>query len=143
MFDSMRRVYYWLHMAIEVYTPVRVCLKCVRSKPSEEGRRSLQLFLASDRLNFLAMDILELLPKKSNDNQFLLVMTDRYSKSWVAIPTCKTTAVHIVSTWTILYGISAYVLTESGTQPNNNFIESLAPFREQKSNDRALTPSEN
>lgn len=63
------------------------------------------------------MDILGLLPKMLNGNQFVLVMTDHYSR---AVPTCKTTALHIASIfmdlWILPYEIPAPMLTNNGIQ---------------------------
>lgn len=102
----MRRKYYFLPLASDVYTTVRDCSEGVWNKTSEKRRRPLHLFPASDSF---AIDTLGPLSKTSNGNQFELVKTDRHLKLSLAVPTSRVTAVHIVSMfvdhWIISYRI--------------------------------------
>lgn len=72
------------------------------------------------------MDILRPLPKTSNENQFVSVITDRYSKITRAVLTFRTTVERIASMvidhWIIPYGIFDYVLTENGTLFISKFV---------------------
>lgn len=78
-----------------MYTRLQGARKCVWSKHSKKHRRHLQLILVSEPVDLDAMYFLERLLKTSNQNQFLSVMTDRYSKLIRAAPTSKISAAHI------------------------------------------------
>lgn len=58
MYEIIGNRFYWPHIANKVYTIVKDCCKCARSKPSHRRRRPIQLFLASGPLKSGAVDIL-------------------------------------------------------------------------------------
>lgn len=80
MYDTMRREYYWLHMANDVYMTVRYLRECIWYKLSEKRWRPFQLFSGRGRLKLVAIDIFGPLPKKLKGSQYVLVMKYSYSK---------------------------------------------------------------
>jgi Integrase zinc binding domain len=59
MFRTMRRSFYWPHMAEDVYETFRTCDACARNRISERRHTNfLQLFPANGPLESVAMDIL-------------------------------------------------------------------------------------
>lgn len=84
-------------MANDVYRSVKNCLECVLRMLYQKCGRQLQLFTASSPLEFVVMDILGLLPKTSNCNKFVLVMTDRDSMLTRAEQKSKMTVAPIAS----------------------------------------------
>lgn len=78
------------------------------------------------------MDIQGPLPEMLTCNQFVLVMTNRYTKSSRAVPTSKTTPSPIVSlfrdSWLIPHVIPKYVLTDNKTQFISKFLKFLCAF---------------
>lgn len=78
------------------------------------------------------MDSMGLLPKISSCNQFVLLIINCYKLIMREVPTSKATASHIASLFmdslVTSYLFSRYVLTDTGTQFNSSFFESLCAF---------------
>jgi Integrase zinc binding domain len=71
MFRTIRRSFYWPHMAEDVYETVRKCDACARNGISERRHTNfLQLFPAKGPLESVAMDILGPLPRTSMETGF-------------------------------------------------------------------------
>lgn len=72
------------------------------------------------------MDIKGLLPKTHQANQYLCVMTDRYSKFTRAIPMSKLSCTHLANIfsdhWIIPLGIPSNFLTDDEPQAVNKFV---------------------
>lgn len=70
------------------------------------------------------MNILGSLPKTKTDNRIIVAITDRHFKFTMVIPTRKLTAIKLaqvlVEKWSVPYGISDHLLTES----RQNLLES-------------------
>lgn len=132
VYNSLRREYYWSHMAIEVYTNEKDCHECVCSKAASIRQRVPQLFLPSNPFKFVAMDTLGLLSKTLKGNQFVLVITDLYSKLTRAVLTCMTTVSHILSIFmnsrVTPYRFPIHEWTENGTQCISEFSKTLCAF---------------
>lgn len=66
------------------------------------------------------MDLLRPLPKTKINNDYIVVMTDCYSKSTKMTPTRATTATNVAqgfnNDWAIPYGIPEQLLTDNGPQ---------------------------
>lgn len=77
MLDTMRREYYWLDVGNEIFTTVQDCHQLVWKKPSEKHRHQNR-DISSKGLEFVAVDILGSVPKMSNKNEFVLVMSDYF-----------------------------------------------------------------
>lgn len=107
---TMRRSYYWPHMANDVYIYVKRYQTCRKHRKNPTNQRLMQLFLREGQLEFVSMDILGPLPNTKTGNKFIVVMTDHYSILTRAIPTKKTTATDVarvfVESWVRKYGIS-------------------------------------
>lgn len=129
MYDTMRRDYYWPHMANDVAEIINQCQSCARNRGHVKLQRQLQLFPASGPLEFVALDILGPLPKTKKENLYVVVMTDRYSKLTRDIPTSSitTTAVKYIFSehWINPHGIPAFVLTDNGTLLVSKFFATL------------------
>lgn len=92
----------------------------------------LKLFLGSSPLKFIAINILDSLSKTTKGNQFVLSMTNRYSKTPRAVQTSRTSVTYIVNMfyekWIAPYGICTYSLTNNGTQFVNTIFETICNF---------------
>lgn len=67
-------------MASDVYTAVGDCGESAVERAGLKKKRNLKLLPPSDPVEFLAMDILALLPKATTGNQVMDVITDWYTK---------------------------------------------------------------
>ncbi|CAN8061905.1 unnamed protein product [Agarophyton chilense] len=111
MYDTLKKRFYWPHMAHDVYNFVRQCESCVRFRGGiRKHRKYLKLFPATGPLEFVAIDLLGQLPKTKNGYQHILVITDGFSKLTRAIPfkeTKSTTlAIAFLNNWVYPYGAS-------------------------------------
>jgi transposase InsO family protein len=128
MFRTMRRSFYWPHMAEDVYETVRQCEACARNRISERRHTNfLKLFPAKGPLESVAMDILGPLPRTKDGNRFLLVIADRYTKVTRTVPLRNVTALSVarafVDQWVYVYGPPVSLLTDNGSQFTAKFFQ--------------------
>lgn len=124
--------FFWPHIANDIYHMVDQCSSCARIRNQCHHKHPLQLFPPSWPLDFVAMDILGPLPKTSEDKQYVLTITDRYSKPTHAIPSSQATSTLIVNIffdqWIISYGIRSFQLTDNDTKFVSKFFATLCSF---------------
>lgn len=89
MGSSMPGEYHWPHIANDVYMSVRYCWERVQNRFFHKRQSPLQLCLANGPLKFVTMDSLGLLSRMLDCSQFVLVITDWYSKLSRVLLTCK------------------------------------------------------
>ena len=96
MYYTLRKTYYWPHMAIDIAATVRDCRSCARNRIRlRRHLNRLQLFPATRPLESIAIDILGPLPKSKSGLRFLLVITDRFTKLSQVAPLRRITAYHV------------------------------------------------
>lgn len=129
MYHVFRRRYYWLYMASAVHEFVFKCDSCRRHRSTQKHQRKLQLFLPSELLEFVVIDILPPLTKTKQKNRFIIVMTDSCSKLTRAISIAMTTAPRVAM---VVFGnrIMPYVtpntiVTDNGLQFVSEFFVAL------------------
>lgn len=119
-------------MANDVYAAVAKCKICVGNENKHHRRCRMRQCSAIDPLEFVAMDVLEPLPKTTEGNQHVLLVTDLYYKFTRAMPTSGTTSAHLanlfVNRWVDPFGIPAYLLTDNKPQFEIKFFSSLRGY---------------
>ena len=81
MYQTLRRDFYWPSMTVDIHFKVDNCASCARNRIKEQRNvYPMKLFPAEKPLDFVAMDILGPLPRTKHGKQFILVVTDRFSK---------------------------------------------------------------
>ena len=132
MYDTMRRSLYWQHMANDINNTVERCPSCLKHRPHPVHQRHLKLFPAKGPLEYIAIDILGPLPRTKTGRQYVVVITDRYSKLTRAVPTAKITAPVVAAVvlehWVIPYGIPNHILSDNGSQFVSKFFSALCAF---------------
>ena len=82
MYETMRRLYYWPHMASDVQQTVADSQSCARVRGTQHRhQKKLTSFPAAGPLEFIAMDLYGPLPKKPTG-------TATYWSSRTALPSC-------------------------------------------------------
>lgn len=124
-------------MANEVYATVRNCESDTRMSSSQHKLQlQLELIPTTWPLDFVLMKILVPFPKTKDGNQYLLLITNRYTKLKRATPATKPTAPHVAAIflvhWTFPYGIPTYLLTYNGPQFVCKLFAALCSFFEAK-----------
>ena len=92
--DRLRQEAYWVCMAKDVEKYCCECTKCQKSKLSMPQRAPLTSLPIGRPWQMIAVDILEV-PLSANNNRYLLVVQDYYTKWADAIPLPDQTAVRI------------------------------------------------
>lgn len=80
-------------------------------------------------LKFVALNTLRPFLRTANVNEYVIVMTARYSKLRRAVLTGKTSSTHVASMlfdyWIVPYGMCVYVLTNNGVKFTRNLFATL------------------
>lgn len=97
MYDSLRLYHCWPKLAGDVYNTVRSCKDFLGMGTIFYHHRQLGIFTPSGSLEFVAFDTLGLLPCTKRSNQFMVTITDRYSKPTSAIQTTESTSTKVAS----------------------------------------------
>lgn len=129
MYNVMRWTFYWPPMANDVKATDCNCQSCARNRRKNQRQRKLCLLPLNGPLQFVAIDILGLLPKRKPGNHYVVVMTDRYSEPTKVTPTAKTTvttaATFLLKGWISSYKISASMLTHKGPLFASGFFKTI------------------
>lgn len=104
-----------------IYQTIWYCRSCAQTQGSLWKHNTfLKLFLASDALNFVAMDLLGLFLQSFSVNTPILVITERQYKLESTIFLPSTTSLKVAnafqSYWMCPYGIPDYFLLDHGPQ---------------------------
>lgn len=129
MYNTLRLEFYWPCMAANIKRTVSKCQSCACNNPIYLHKRKLHCFPVARPFYFIAMDILKPFSKMTQHNQYILVITDRYSKLTFARPTSKIASTHIESHffdhWLALYATPTYLLTNNSIQFSSKFFATL------------------
>ncbi|CAN8067637.1 unnamed protein product [Agarophyton chilense] len=130
MYNTLRRDFYWPQMANDVYQTARDCRSCAAMRRTQNrSQKRLKLFPAAKPLEFVAMDIVGPFPKSVTGHEYILVITDRFTKLCREVPLRPTTAPVVARTflenWAYPYGIPNYLLTDNGPQFVSKFFEEI------------------
>ena len=121
---------YWPAMSVDCYATVRKCPTCAKNRIKLRQRANpLQLFPPKGPLESVAIDIFGPLLRTSRGNEYLLMITDRYSKLSKAVP-MKTVSAAAVATaftdeWALTYGPPTDILADNGGAFNSKFFTSV------------------
>ena len=118
---TMRRQWYWPSMAADIRKVSHNCHACAQERIKLRAHQSpLKLFPATTPLEYIAIDILGPLKRASTGDQYLLIISDRFSKLTRAIPLRSITALSVakafVNNWVVPYGAPATLLSDNGSQ---------------------------
>ena len=94
--QKLRKVAYWVNMAKDVDQYCRNCLTCQQSKVSLPQRAPLQNVPIGQPWQMVAVDILQV-PLSTNNNRYLLVLQDYFTKWADAVPLPDQTASRITT----------------------------------------------
>lgn len=134
MSNSVRKELCWYDMVKDVPTTVRDCRYCAQNCTHSKLQRLLKPFFSKGALEYIAIDILNPLPKKKVGSQFVFAMTDRYIDLATAIPTTKssaTTVARICFEYCVAYYSALFKLvTSEGLLFMSKFFVAIRSNRE-------------
>ena len=130
MYNTLRQYAYWPSMAVDVYNVVRNCVQCAQQRIKLRKHSGfMKLFPAKRPGEHVAIDILGPLPKTGSGFQYILVITDRFSKMTKVFPLRGISAYQVAkafcSEWVYHYGQPAYLLSDRGTQFTSQFFKNV------------------
>lgn len=95
-------------------------------RKSLQSQETFTVIPKKESLEFFAMKNLGSLPKALQKNQYMLVLTERYSNLTRALPTSKSAASHIVDLFLdsciVSFRIAAYLLTDQTMHVDTTFF---------------------
>ena len=123
---ALQHFCYWFKMYSDVAFWIKSCEKCQRRKHAQpKPRAPMKIYVSGDRNEIIAMDVCGPLVKSKNGNQYVLVITDCFSKytEAYAMPNQQavTVAEILVKKWIHVYGEPQQVHSDQGT----NFMSEL------------------
>ena len=128
MYYTLRREYYWPHMASGAFSTVRNCASWAATCGMRvKNEKELKLFPAAGPLEFVPMDALGPLTKTAHENQHVLVNTDLFPKLTRRISLRTTTASVVANAfldnWIYVHGALHYVITDNSPQFAAKFFD--------------------
>lgn len=114
--------------------------------PKVRLQRKLELFPSGILLQFVPIDIVGVLPRIKSSNQFVLILTDQYSKLTRTIPTSNTTWTqvdnNVFDNCVILYSLSGITLSDNGQQFTGKcFNFQMVAIRSEAARGYSISPS--
>lgn len=91
MYDSLRHDYYWPSVASHACNTMKSCTDYSIIGTKCRHLRKRELYPRNESFEFVAISILEWLSRTGSGNQFVVIITDSYSKLTRPIPTTKIT----------------------------------------------------
>ena len=119
LYHAIRRHMYWPSLALDCYGTVRRCASCARNRIKlRKNTTELQLFPAQAPLESVCIDVLGELIKTSRGHEYLLVITDRFTKLTKTVPLKGISAAEVakafVTHWVFNFGPPIDLLADNG-----------------------------
>ncbi|CAB4041949.1 Retrovirus-related Pol poly from transposon [Paramuricea clavata] len=117
--ERLQRRYYWPGMAAEVQLWIAECEKCNRREtPVPSQKAPMQSIEIGQPMELWAMDVLGPLSMTARGNQYILVMSDHFTKWVEAVPMpnqrAETVAKAFVNEVVTRHGVPSKLLTDQG-----------------------------
>jgi transposase InsO family protein len=128
--ERLQRQYYWPGMAAEVQLWIAECELCTRRKsPIPTRRAPMQSIPVAKPMELWAMDIMGPLPMTARGNQYVLVMSDHFTKWVEAVPMpnqcADTVARAFVDQVITRHGIPDRILTDQGRNFESDLMKKV------------------
>lgn len=126
--DLVRERFYWPRMATDVEEKIRSCDRCLRRKSPTTQRAPLINIKTTQPMELLCIDFLSLEMSKGG-YQYILVITDHFTKYAQAVPTrnmsAKTTADALFNAFIVHYGFPRRLHSDQGANFEGKVIREL------------------
>ena len=128
--ERLQRRYYWPGMSFEVQLWIAECELCTRRKPPVPTQRApMQSIPVAKLMELWAMDIMGPLPVTARGNQYVLVMSDHFTKWVEAVPMASQCADtvgrafvdHVITR----HGIPDRILTDQGRNFESDLMKKV------------------
>ena len=128
--ERLQRQYYWPGMGAEVQLWIAECEKCNQRKtPCPSRKAPMQSIEVGQPMELWAMDVLGPLPMTARGNQYILVMSDHFTKWVEAVPMpyqrAETVAKAFVDEVVTRHGVPTKLLTDQGRNFEANLMKQV------------------
>lgn len=127
----LKQEVYWPGMQCDVYRYVRGCAVCMRAKPEQRAPKGTMggHSLIDKPWEVVCTDIVGPLPKSKKGNQYILVVSDCFSKFPLLFPMRRATAANVVKHLEedvfLMFGVPKVVISDNGVQFRSNEYKKL------------------
>ncbi len=130
LYHMIRKDMYWPALAVDCHATARRCPTCARNRIKlRRNTTQLKLFPATSPLEAVAIDILGELIKTARGNQYLLVISDRFTKLTKTVPLRTQSATEVakafVNEWVFNYGPPSDLLADNGKCFTSKFFQDV------------------
>lgn len=128
--ERVKRSFYWYGLTADVLHYVATCAMCGASKKSaRKSRAALQSYVCGAPLDRLHLDFLGPFPASVNNNKYILVITDQFTK-WVEAfavtdKTSETTAKKLVEEFIARFGAPLQIHTDQGRNFQSDLFKAV------------------
>ena len=146
-YAAIQRRYFWHKMNDDVRWWIRTCDVCQRRKrPQPTPKAPMRIYVTGYPNERVSMDVVGPIELTDRNNQYLLCMTDHFSKFAKAVPlpnhTAKTVAETFTTQWCEEYGEPMQVHTDQGAEFESKIMKELcAKMDIEKTRTVAFKPS--
>ena len=124
--DRIKKDFHWYKMAEDVKLHVKCCTVCNRFKSlNKKPRAALQKYLVGHPMDRIGIDVIGPLPKSKNNNKYILVIGNHFTRWMEAYPLpnqqAETIAVKLVHEFIARFGTPLEIHSDQG----KNFESSL------------------
>ena len=128
--DKIRRRFYWVGQRNDIESWCQTCTECSKRKSPVQTRRApLQLIASNAPFQRIAIDILGPLPETENQNRYILIIGDYFTKWTEAFPMknmeASTIAQILMNEFITRYGVPEILHTDQGRNFESSLIKEL------------------
>lgn len=129
--QRLREYYYWPGMAADTARYVARCETCMAHKPSQQGPQGLmgEQRVVSRPWQIVSADLMGPLPLSSNQNRFIIAISDYFTKYVVAVPLRQASAKKVVEVLEkevfLRFGVPQVLICDNGTQFKGRELNAL------------------
>ena len=119
LYHTLKKDMYWPSLSVDCYATARRCTTCAQNRIKlRQHTQQLKLFPATAPLEAVAIDVLGELIKTSRGYEYLLVISDRFTKLTKTVPLRGQSAAEVakafVNEWVLNYGPPKNLLADNG-----------------------------
>ncbi|CAF1489537.1 unnamed protein product [Adineta steineri] len=133
-YDKIRNYYWWPDMKYSIKQHIKSCLPCQQYNVSRQKRHGQLRSISPPEGPFqlIGIDYCGPLKRTPRENQYVLIITDYFTRHITAIPlpncTAETTAEALFNEYFCKYGVPVVIISDQGTHFHNQLMKNMRLF---------------